>query len=155
MSTMTLVIEFDRPVSDKDLACIGLGGMYIKTNKSKIGFDYYRVEKTRIGENWILFQLYDDDNKTFPDMVKLQSVLQEDGLLFDELNVEYDPEDIPPIYPVSVRGISFKFIAPPKNLPNGTRIEYQETKMSLSLSYPFFDDIHEKWAKDLNCKEKI
>ena len=93
-SRLTLIIRFNRSLSDKDVACISLGGIYLKTNKSNIGFDYMRVVKTKFGEEYIRFQLYDEDTMVFPEMVRLFEVLHEDGLEVEELNVEYDPEDL-------------------------------------------------------------
>lgn len=47
MSKLSIMIQFNREITDKDLACIGLGGIYLKTNDSYIGLDYIDVEKPK------------------------------------------------------------------------------------------------------------
>lgn len=133
MSKLSIMIQFNREITDKDLACIGLGGIYLKTNNSYIGLDYMDVEKTKEGKNLILFRLKNEDIDTFPDMVKLQDILKEDGLIVDELNIEYDPIDILPIYPIK--------------LSNGIVIENQITRMLLNNKH--YKKIYKDWKEDL------
>lgn len=150
MSKLSIMIQFNRNVTDKDIACIGLGGIYLKTNKSNIGLDYMDVEKTRKGKDLILFRLKNDDLNTFPDMIKLQDVLQEDGLIIDELNIDYDPEDIPPIYPVSIYISMFTFAPDPEKISNGVLIEHERIRMLLNKKH--YKKMYKEWKKDLEEK---
>lgn len=147
MSKLSIMIQFNREITDKDLACIGLGGIYLKTNDSYIGLDYMDVEKTKEGKNLILFRLKNEDINTFPDMVKLQDILKEDGLIVDELNIEYDPIDILPIYPIQIYFFMFTFNSDPIKLSNGIVIENQITRMLLSNKH--YKKIYKDWKEDL------
>ena len=147
MSKLSIMIQFNREITDKDLACIGLGGIYLKTNNSYIGLDYMDVEKTKEGKNLILFRLKNEDIDTFPDMVKLQDILKEDGLIVDELNIEYDPMDILPIYPVQIYFFMFTFNSDPIKLSNGIVIENQITRMLLNNKH--YKKIYKDWKEDL------
>lgn len=147
MSKLSIMIQFNREITDKDLACIGLGGIYLKTNDSYIGLDYMDVEKTKEGKNLILFRLKNDDLNTFPDMVKLQDILKEDGLIVDELNIEYDPIDILPIYPMQIYFFMFTFNSDPIKLSNGIVIENQITRMLLNNKH--YKKIYKDWKEDL------
>lgn len=147
MSKLSIMIQFNREITDKDLACIGLGGIYLKTNNSYIGLDYMDVEKTKEGKNLILFRLKNEDIDTFPDMVKLQDILKEDGLIVDELNIEYDPIDILPIYPIQIYFFMFTFNSDPIKLSNGIVIENQITRMLLSNKH--YKKIYKDWKEDL------
>lgn len=147
MSKLSIMIQFNREITDKDLACIGLGGIYLKTNNSYIGLDYMDVEKTKEGKNLILFRLKNEDIDTFPDMVKLQDILKEDGLIVDELNIEYDPIDILPIYPMQIYFFMFTFNSDPIKLSNGIVIENQITRMLLSNKH--YKKIYKDWKEDL------
>lgn len=147
MSKLSIMIQFNREITDKDLACIGLGGIYLKTNDSYIGLDYMDVEKTKEGKNLILFRLKNDDLDTFPDMVKLQDILKEDGLIVDELNIEYDPIDILPIYPMQIYFFMFTFNSDPIKLSNGIVIENQITRMLLNNKH--YKKIYKDWKEDL------
>mgnify|MGYP007000470190 FL=1 len=147
MSKLSIMIQFNREINDKDLACIGLGGIYLKTNNSYIGLDYMDVEKTKEGKNLILFRLKNEDIDTFPDMVKLQDILKEDGLIVDELNIEYDPIDILPIYPMQIYFFMFTFNSDPIKLSNGIVIENQITRMLLNNKH--YKKIYKDWKEDL------
>lgn len=147
MSKLSIMIQFNREITDKDLACIGLGGIYLKTNDSYIGLDYMDVEKTKEGKNLILFRLKNDDLDTFPDMVKLQDILKEDGLIVDELNIEYDPMDILPIYPVQIYFFMFTFNSDPIKISNGIVIEHQIIRMLLNNKH--YKKIYKDWKEDL------
>lgn len=147
MSKLSIMIQFNREITDKDLACIGLGGIYLKTNDSYIGLDYMDVEKTKEGKNLILFRLKNEDIDTFPDMVKLQDILKEDGLIVDELNIEYDPIDILPIYPMQIYFFMFTFNSDPIKLSNGIVIENQITRMLLNNKH--YKKIYKDWKEDL------
>lgn len=147
MSKLSIMIQFNREITDKDLACIGLGGIYLKTNNSYIGLDYMDVEKTKEGKNLILFRLKNEDIDTFPDMVKLQDILKEDGLIVDELNIEYDPIDILPIYPIQIYFFMFTFNSDPIKLSNGIVIENQITRMLLNNKH--YKKIYKDWKEDL------
>mgnify|MGYP000927806763 FL=1 len=147
MSKLSIMIQFNREITDKDLACIGLGGIYLKTNNSYIGLDYMDVEKTKEGKNLILFRLKNEDIDTFPDMVKLQDILKEDGLIVDELNIEYDPIDILPIYPMQIYFFMFTFNSDPIKLSNGIVIENQITRMLLNNKH--YKKIYKDWKEDL------
>ena len=147
MSKLSIMIQFNREITDKDLACIGLGGIYLKTNNSYIGLDYMDVEKTKEGKNLILFRLKNEDIDTFPDMVKLQDILKEDGLIVDELNIEYDPIDILPIYPMQIYFFMFTFNSNPIKLSNGIVIENQITRMLLNNKH--YKKIYKDWKEDL------
>lgn len=149
MSKLSIMIQFNREITDKDLACIGLGGIYLKTNDSYIGLDYMDVEKTKEGKNLILFRLKNEDIDTFPDMVKLQDILKEDGLIVDELNIEYDPDpiDILPIYPMQIYFFMFTFNSDPIKLSNGIVIENQITRMLLNNKH--YKKIYKDWKEDL------
>lgn len=147
MSKLSIMIQFNREITDKDLACIGLGGIYLKTNNSYIGLDYMDVEKTKEGKNLILFRLKNEDIDTFPDMVKLQDILKEDGLIVDELNIEYDSIDILPIYPMQIYFFMFTFNSDPIKLSNGIVIENQITRMLLSNKH--YKKIYKDWKEDL------
>jgi hypothetical protein len=140
------MIQFNREITDKDLACISLGGIYLKTNNSYIGLDYMDVEKTKEGKNLILFRLKGDDIDTFPDMIKLQDILKEDGLIVDELNIEYDPIDIPPIYPTQIYFFMFNFESDPIKISNGIVIEHQITRMLLNDKH--YKKIYKEWEKE-------
>lgn len=146
MSKLSIMIRFNREITDKDLACIGLGGIYLKTNDSYIGLDYMDVEKTKEGKNLILFRLKNEDIDTFPDMVKLQDILKEDGLIVDELNIE-DPIDILPIYPMQIYFFMFTFNSDPIKLSNGIVIENQITRMLLNNKH--YKKIYKDWKEDL------
>lgn len=152
MSKLSIMIQFNREITDKDLACIGLGGIYLKTNNSYIGLDYMDVEKTKEGKNLILFRLKNEDIDTFPDMVKLQDILKEDGLIVDELNIEYDPIDILPIYPMQIYFFMFTFNSNPIKLSNGIVIENQITRMLLNNKH--YKKIYKDWKEDLIGMEK-
>ena len=147
MSKLSIMIQFNREITDKDLACIGLGGIYLKTNNSYIGLDYMDVEKTKEGKNLILFRLKNEDIDTFPDMVKLQDILKEDGLIVDELNIEYDPIDILPIYPMQIYFFMFTFNADPIKISNGIVIEHQIIRMLLNNKH--YKKIYKDWKEDL------
>lgn len=147
MSKLSIMIQFNREITDKDLACIGLGGIYLKTNDSYIGLDYMDVEKTKEGKNLILFRLKNEDIDTFPDMVKLQDILKEDGLIVDELNIEYDPMDILPIYPVQIYFFMFTFNSDPIKISNGIVIEHQIIRMLLNNKH--YKKIYKDWKEDL------
>ena len=147
MIKLSIMIQFNREITDKDLACIGLGGIYLKTNNSYIGLDYMDVEKTKEGKNLILFRLKNEDIDTFPDMVKLQDILKEDGLIVDELNIEYDPIDILPIYPMQIYFFMFTFNSDPIKLSNGIVIENQITRMLLNNKH--YKKIYKDWKEDL------
>lgn len=147
MSKLSIMIQFNRKITDKDLACIGLGGIYLKTNDSYIGLDYMDVEKTKEGKNLILFRLKNEDIDTFPDMVKLQDILKEDGLIVDELNIEYDPIDILPIYPIQIYFFMFTFDSDPIKISNGIVIENQITRMLLNNKH--YKKIYKDWKEDL------
>ena len=147
MSKLSIMIQFNREITDKDLACIGLGGIYLKTNNSYIGLDYMDVEKTKEGKNLILFRLKNEDIDTFPDMVKLQDILKEDGLTVDELNIEYDPIDILPIYPMQIYFFMFTFNSDPIKLSNDIVIENQITRMLLNNKH--YKKIYKDWKEDL------
>lgn len=147
MSKLSIMIQFNREITDKDLACIGLGGIYLKTNNSYIGLDYMDVEKTKEGKNLILFRLKNEDIDTFPDMVKLQNILKEDGLIVDELNIEYDPTDILPIYPMQIYFFMFTFNFDPIKISNGIVIEHQVTRMLLNNKH--YKKIYKDWKEDL------
>ena len=147
MSKLSIMIQFNREITDKDLACIGLGGIYLKTNNSYIGLDYMDVEKTKEGKNLILFRLKNEDIDTFPDMVKLQDILKEDGLIVDELNIEYDPIDILPIYPMQIYFFMFTFNSNSIKLSNGIVIENQITRMLLNNKH--YKKIYKDWKEDL------
>lgn len=147
MSKLSIMIQFNREITDKDLACIGLGGIYLKTNNSYIGLDYMDVEKTKEGKNLILFRLKNEDIDTFPDMVKLQDILKEDGLIVDELNIEYDPIDILPIYPMQIYFFMFTFNSDPIKLSNGIVIENHITRMLLNNKH--YKKIYKDWKEDL------
>lgn len=147
MSKLSIMIQFNREITDKDLACIGLGGIYLKTNNSYIGLDYMDVEKTKEGKNLILFRLKNEDIDTFPNMVKLQDILKEDGLIVDELNIEYDPIDILPIYPMQIYFFMFTFNSDPIKLSNGIVIENQITRMLLNNKH--YKKIYKDWKEDL------
>ena len=147
MSKLSIMIQFNREITDKDLACIGLGGIYLKTNDSYIGLDYMDVEKTKEGKNLILFRLKNDDLDTFPDMVKLQDILKEDGLIVDQLNIEYDPMDILPIYPVQIYFFMFTFNSDPIKISNGIVIEHQIIRMLLNNKH--YKKIYKDWKEDL------
>lgn len=147
MSKLSIMIQFNREITDKDLACIGLGGIYLKTNDSYIGLDYMDVEKTKEGKNLILFRLKNEDIDTFPDMVKLQDILKEDGLIVDELNIEYDPIDILPIYPIQIYFFMFTFDSDPIKISNGIVIENQITRMLLNNKH--YKKIYKDWKEDL------
>ncbi len=147
MSKLSIMIQFNREITDKDLACIGLGGIYLKTNNSYIGLDYMDVEKTKEGKNLILFRLKNEDIDTFPDMVKLQDILKEDGLIVDELNIEYDPIDILPIYPMQIYFFMFTFNSDPIKLSNGIVIENQINRMLLNNKH--YKKIYKAWKEDL------
>lgn len=147
MSKLSIMIQFNRKITDKDLACIGLGGIYLKTNNSYIGLDYMDVEKTKEGKNLILFRLKNEDIDTFPNMVKLQDILKEDGLIVDELNIEYDPIDILPIYPMQIYFFMFTFNSDPIKLSNGIVIENQITRMLLNNKH--YKKIYKDWKEDL------
>lgn len=147
MSKLSIMIQFNREITDKDLACIGLGGIYLKTNDLYIGLDYMDVEKTKEGKNLILFRLKNEDIDTFPDMVKLQDILKEDGLIVDELNIEYDPIDILPIYPMQIYFFMFTFNSDPIKLSNGIVIENQITRMLLNNKH--YKKIYKDWKEDL------
>lgn len=146
MSKLSIMIQFNREITDKDLACIGLGGIYLKTNNSYIGLDYMDVEKTKEGKNLILFRLKNGDLDTFPDMV-LQDILQEDGLIVDKLNIEYNPIDILPIYPMQIYFFMFTFNSNPIKLSNGIVIENQITRMLLNNKH--YKKIYKDWKEDL------
>lgn len=146
MSKLSIMIQFNREITDKDLACIGLGGIYLKTNNSYIGLDYMDVEKTKEGKNLILFRLKNEDIDTFPDMVKLQDILKEDGLIVDELNIE-DPIDILPIYPMQIYFFMFTFNSDPIKLSNDIVIENQITRMLLNNKH--YKKIYKDWKEDL------
>lgn len=146
MSKLSIMIQFNREITDKDLACIGLGGIYLKTNNSYIGLDYMDVEKTKEGKNLILFRLKNEDIDTFPDMVKLQDILKEDGLIVDELNIEC-PIDILPIYPMQIYFFMFTFNSDPIKLSNGIVIENQITRMLLNNKH--YKKIYKDWKEDL------
>lgn len=147
MSKLSIMIQFNREITDKDLACIGLGGIYLKTNNSYIGLDYIDVEKTKEGKNTILFRLKNEDIDTFPDMVKLQDILKEDGLIVDELNIEYDPIDIPSIYPIQIYFFMFTFEYDPIKISNGIVIEHQITRMLLNGKH--YKKIYKDWKEEL------
>lgn len=147
MSKLSIMIQFNREITDKDLACIGLGGIYLKTNNSYIGLDYMDVEKTKEGKNLILFRLKNEDIDTFPDMVKLQDILKEDGLIVDELNIEYDPIDILPIYPIQIYFFMFTFNFDPIKISNGIVIEHQVTRILLNNKH--YKKIYKDWKEDL------
>lgn len=147
MSKLSIMIQFNREITDKDLACIGLGGIYLKTNDSYIGLDYMDVEKTKEGKNLILFRLKNEDIDTFPDMVKLQDILKEDGLIVDELNIEYDPIDILPIYPIQIYFFMFTFDSDPIKISNGIVIENQIARMLLNNKH--YKKIYKDWKEDL------
>ena len=147
MSKLSIMIQFNREITDKDLACIGLGGIYLKTNNSYIGLDYMDVEKTKEGKNLILFRLKNEDIDTFPDMVKLRDILKEDGLIVDELNIEYDPIDILPIYPIQIYFFMFTFNFDPIKISNGIVIEHQVTRMLLNNKH--YKKIYKDWKEDL------
>lgn len=147
MSKLSIMIQFNREITDKDLACIGLGGIYLKTNNSYIGLDYMDVEKTKEGKNLILFRLKNEDIDTFPDMVKLQDILKEDGLIVDELNIEYDPIDILPIYPMQIYFFMFTFNDDPIKISNGIVIEHQIIRMLLNNKH--YKKIYKAWKEDL------
>lgn len=147
MSKLNIMIQFNREITDKDLACIGLGGIYLKTNNSYIGLDYMDVEKTKKGKNLILFRLKNEDIDTFPDMVKLQNILKEDGLIVDELNIEYDPIDISPIYPIKIYFFMFTFDSDPIKISNGIVIVHQITRMLLNDKH--YKKIYKDWKEDL------
>lgn len=147
MSKLSIMIQFNREITDKDLACIGLGGIYLKTNNSYIGLDYMDVEKTKEGKNLILFRLKNEDIDTFPDMVKLQDILKEDGLIVDELNIEYDPIDIPSIYPIQIYFFMFTFESDPIKISNGIVIEHQIIRMLLNNKH--YKKIYKDWKEDL------
>lgn len=147
MSKLSIMIQFNREITDKDLACIGLGGIYLKTNDSYIGLDYMDVEKTKEGKNLILFRLKNEDIDTFPDMVKLQDILKEDGLIVDKLNIEYNPIDILPIYPMQIYFFMFTFNSNPIKLSNGIVIENQITRMLLNNKH--YKKIYKDWKEDL------
>ena len=147
MSKLSIMIQFNREITDKDLACIGLGGIYLKTNNSYIGLDYMDVEKTKEGKNLILFRLKNEDIDTFSDMVKLQDILKEDGLIVDELNIEYDPIDILPIYPIQIYFFMFTFNFDPIKISNGIVIEHQVTRMLLNNKH--YKKIYKDWKEDL------
>ena len=147
MSKLSIMIQFNREITDKDLACIGLGGIYLKTNNSYIGLDYMDVEKTKEGKNLILFRLKNEDIDTFPDMVKLQDILKEDGLIVDELNIEYDPMDILPIYPVQIYFFMFTFNSDPIKISNGIVIEHQIIRILLNNKH--YKKIYKDWKEDL------
>lgn len=146
MSKLSIMIQFNREITDKDLACIGLGGIYLKTNDSYIGLDYMDVEKTKEGKNLILFRLKNGDLDTFPDMV-FQDILQEDGLIVDKLNIEYNPIDILPIYPMQIYFFMFTFNSNPIKLSNGIVIENQITRMLLNNKH--YKKIYKDWKEDL------
>ena len=147
MSKLSIMIQFNREITDKDLACIGLGGIYLKTNNSYIGLDYMDIEKTKEGKNLILFRLKNEDIDTFPDMVKLQDILKEDGLIVDELNIEYDLMDILPIYPVQIYFFMFTFNSDPIKISNGIVIEHQIIRMLLNNKH--YKKIYKDWKEDL------
>lgn len=147
MSKLSIMIQFNREITDKDLACIGLGGIYLKTNDSYIWLDYMDVEKTKEGKNLILFRLKNEDIDTFPDMVKLQDILKEDGLIVDELNIEYDPIDILPIYPIQIYFFMFTFDSDPIKISNGIVIEHQIIRMLLNNKH--YKKIYKDWKEDL------
>lgn len=147
MSKLSIMIQFNREITDKDLACIGLGGIYLKTNNSYIGLDYIDIEKTKEGKNTILFRLKNEDIDTFPDMVKLQDILKEDGLIVDELNIEYDPIDIPSIYPIQIYFFMFTFESDPIKISNGIVIEHQIIRMLLNNKH--YKKIYKAWKEDL------
>ena len=147
MSKLSIMIQFNREITDKDLACIGLGGIYLKTNNSYIGLDYMDVEKTKEGKNLILFRLKNEDIDTFPDMVKLQDILKEDGLIVDELNIEYDPIDILPIYPMQIYFFMFTFNADPIKISNGIVVEHQIIRILLNNKH--YKKIYKDWKEDL------
>ena len=147
MSKLSIMIQFNREITDKDLACIGLGGIYLKTNNSYIGLDYMDVEKTKEGKNTILFRLKNEDIDTFPDMVKLQDILKEDGLIVDELNIDYDPIDIPSIYPIRIYFFMFTFESDPIKISNGIVIEHQITRMLLNGKH--YKKIYKDWKEEL------
>jgi len=146
MSKLSIMIQFNREINDKDLACIGLGGIYLKTNDSYIVLDRMDVEKTKEGKNLILFRLKNGDLDTFPDMV-LQDILQEDGLIVDKLNIEYNPIDILPIYPMQIYFFMFTFNSNPIKLSNGIVIENQITRMLLNNKH--YKKIYKDWKEDL------
>lgn len=146
MSKLSIMIQFNREITDKDLACIGLGGIYLKTNDSYIGLDYMDVEKTKEGKNLILFRLKNGDLDTFPDMV-FQDILQEDGLIVDKLNIEYNPIDILPIYPVQIYFFMFTFNSDPIKISNGIVIEHQIIRMLLNNKH--YKKIYKDWKEDL------
>ena len=147
MSKLSIMIQFNREITDKDLACIGLGGIYLKTNNSYIGLDYMDIEKTKEGKNLILFRLKNEDIDTFPDMAKLQDILKEDGLIVDELNIEYDPMDILPIYPIQIYFFMFTFNSDPIKISNGIVIEHQIIRMLLNNKH--YKKIYKAWKEDL------
>lgn len=146
MSKLSIMIQFNREITDKDLACIGLGGIYLKTNDSYIGLDYMDVEKTKEGKNLILFRLKNGDLDTFPDMV-FQDILQEDGLIVDKLNIEYNPIDILPIYPVQIYFFMFTFNSDQIKISNGIVIEHQIIRMLLNNKH--YKKIYKDWKEDL------
>lgn len=80
-------------------------------------------------------------------MVKLQDILKEDGLIVDELNIEYDPIDILPIYPMQIYFFMFTFNSNPIKLSNGIVIENQITKMLLNNKH--YKKIYKDWKEDL------
>lgn len=147
MSKLSIMIQFNREITDKDLACIGLGGIYLKTNNSYIGLDYMDIQKTKEGKNLILFRLKNEDIDTFPDMAKLQDILKEDGLIVDELNIEYDPMDILPIYPIQIYFFMFTFNSDPIKISNGIVIEHQIIRMLLNNKH--YKKIYRAWKEDL------
>ena len=80
-------------------------------------------------------------------MVKLQDILKEDGLIVDELNIEYDPIDILPIYPMQIYFFMFTFNADPIKISNGIVIEHQIIRMLLNNKH--YKKIYKDWKEDL------
>ena len=77
----------------------------------------------------------------------LQDILKEDGLIVDELNIEYDPIDILPIYPMQIYFFMFTFNSDPIKLSNGIVIENQITRMLLNNKH--YKKIYKDWKEDL------
>lgn len=144
-STLELVIEFNRDIRQEDLDNIWISSLYFESDNSKLWFGYATQDVGVYDKRSVIFNLSDDDLKTFPHMEQLEEVIKENGLAlkkihFDAINSADD------LYPNSIKVCTFTFISDMEVMINKVLIDKDRTYI---LNTYHFQELYKQWALDM------
>lgn len=144
-STLGLAIEFNRDIRQEDLDNIRIDSLCFETAESKLWFGYTTREVGLYDRRSIMFNLSDEDLKTFPHMERLEEVIKENELVlkkihFDVINSADD------LYPNSIKVCTFTFAADMEAMHNKVLVDKDRTYI---LNAYHFQELYKQWALDM------